>query len=124
MRTSRKWLSQYMDLSDLSLEELAEKITNAGLEVEAAYPLSSGTNLVIGQIVECEMHPDSDHLHITKVDLGDEIVQIVCGAPNVAEGQKSSSPNLAPSCQEEKSKRSDPRPRIQWYDLRTFRTWR
>ncbi|WP_304976556.1 phenylalanine--tRNA ligase subunit beta [Dubosiella newyorkensis] len=88
MRTSRKWLSQYMDLSDLSLEELAEKITNAGLEVEAAYPLSSGTNLVIGQVVECEMHPDSDHLHITKVDLGDEIVQIVCGAPNVAEGQK------------------------------------
>lgn len=88
MRTSRKWLSQYMDLSDLSLEELAQKITDAGFEVEAAYPLSSGTNLVIGEVLTCVPHPDSDHLNVTTVNIGEEVLQIVCGAPNVAAGQK------------------------------------
>ena len=88
MRISRKWLSQYMDISDLSIEELASRITDAGLEVESVESQSQGTNLVIGQVIECTMHPDSDHLHCTKVDVGDEILSIVCGAPNVAEGQK------------------------------------
>ena len=88
MRISRKWLSQYMDISDLSIEELASRITDAGLEVESVESQSQGTNLVIGQVIECTMHPDSDHLHCTKVDVGDEILSIVCGAPNVAKGQK------------------------------------
>lgn len=88
MRISRKWLSQYMDISDLSIDELASRITDAGLEVESVESQSQGTNLVIGQVIECTMHPDSDHLHCTKVDIGDEIVSIVCGAPNVAVGQK------------------------------------
>lgn len=88
MLISRKWLSQYMDLSDISDAAFADAITQAGLEVEAIHPLSSGTNLAIGEVLSCEMHPDSDHLHICQVDLKDQVEQIVCGAPNVAKGQK------------------------------------
>lgn len=88
MRTSRKWLSRYMDLPELSAQELADKITRAGLEVEDVYPLASGSNLVIGEVLTCEPHPDSDHLHVTTVNVGDEVLDIVCGAPNVAAGQK------------------------------------
>lgn len=88
MIISRKWLSQYMDVSDLSIEELADKITNSGSEVEGIEKMSQGTNLVIGKVLECVDHPDSDHLHVCKVDLGEKIEQIVCGAPNVAAGQK------------------------------------
>lgn len=88
MIISRKWLSQYMDLSDLTMEEIADQITNAGLEVEGIERMSEGTNLVIGQVLSCVDHPDSDHLHVCQVNLGDHEEQIVCGAPNVAAGQK------------------------------------
>lgn len=88
MRISRKWLSQYMDVSDLTIEEMADKITDAGFEVEGIEHMSQGTNLVIGYVEECVDHPDSDHLHCTKVNVGDEVLSIVCGAPNVAAGQK------------------------------------
>lgn len=88
MRISKKWLSQYMDIDDLSIETIAEKITDAGFEVEGLIRMSQGTNLVIGKVLTCEPHPDSDHLHCCQVDLGKEIVPIVCGAPNVAAGQK------------------------------------
>ena len=88
MKTSRKWLSQYMDVSDLSIQEMADKITSAGLEVESVDYQSQGTNLVIGEVLTCKDHPDSDHLHITTVNIGTEILPIVCGAPNVAAGQK------------------------------------
>lgn len=77
-----------MDLADLTIEEIADKITDAGLEVEGIEKMSSGTNLVIGKVLSCEDHPDSDHLHVCQVDLGDSTQQIVCGAPNVAAGQK------------------------------------
>ena len=62
MIISRKWLSQYMDVSDLSIEELADKITNSGSEVEGIEKMSQGTNLVIGKVLECVDHPDSDHV--------------------------------------------------------------
>ena len=88
MITSKKWLSQYMDLSDVTVEELAEKLTTAGLEVEGLHPMAQGTNLTIGKVLECVDHPDSDHLHVCKVDLGDSVEQIVCGAPNCREGLK------------------------------------
>ena len=88
MLLSRKWLSQYMDVSDLTIEEIANKITSAGFEVEAIEKMSQGTNLVIGKVLTCQDHPDSDHLHCTTVDVGDEVLKIVCGAPNVAAGQK------------------------------------
>ena len=88
MKISKKWLSQYMDISDLSIEEIADKITSAGLEVEGIEKMSQGSNLVIGKVLTCEDHPDSDHLHVCQVDLGERTEQIVCGAPNVAAGQK------------------------------------
>lgn len=50
--------------------------------------MAEGTNLVIGKVLTCENHPDSDHLHVTTVDVGDEVLNIVCGAPNVKAGQK------------------------------------
>ncbi|MGM9809067.1 MAG: phenylalanine--tRNA ligase subunit beta, partial [Bacilli bacterium] len=90
MKVSLKWLSKYVDISDISPEELASKLTFAGIEVEEVQHLASGTNLVIGQIIECENHPDSNHLHILKVDCGSKIgiKQIVCGAPNARKGLK------------------------------------
>lgn len=88
MITSKKWLSQYMDLSDITAEELAEKLTTAGLEVEGLLPMAQGTNLTIGHVLECVDHPDSDHLHVCQVDVGDHTEQIVCGAPNCRAGLK------------------------------------
>lgn len=69
MRISRKWLSQYMDVSDLSIEEMADRITSAGLEVEGIERLAQGTNLVIGQVEECYPHPDSDHLNLSLIHI-------------------------------------------------------
>lgn len=88
MLTSKKWLSQYLDLSDITPEVLADKLTTAGNEVEGLEKMAQGTNLIIGQVLECSDHPDSDHLHVCKVDLKDKVDTIVCGAPNVAVGQK------------------------------------
>ncbi len=77
-----------MDLDGLSMEDIASRITDAGFEVEEIIPMSQGTNLVIGEVLTCKPHPDSDHLHVTTVNVGDEVLNIVCGAPNVAAGQK------------------------------------
>ena len=88
MKISEKWLRQYMDLGDLSMDDVAKAITDAGFEVEDVIPMSQGTNLVIGEVLTCKDHPNSDHLHCTTVNIGDEVVPIVCGAPNVAAGQK------------------------------------
>lgn len=85
---SLEWVSDYIDISDEDLEELAVKITKAGINVENV--ISNHINhLVIGEVVSCEMHPDSDHLHVCQVRIGkDDIQQIVCGAPNVRTGLK------------------------------------
>lgn len=88
MIISRKWLSQYMDITDLTTEKIADQFTSAGFEIEGIAKQSQGSNLVIGHVDSCKEHPDSDHLHICQVDLGDRVEQIVCGAPNVAKGQK------------------------------------
>lgn len=88
MIISKRWLSQYIDMNDMQMDEVAKKITNAGLEVETIEYASYGTNLVIGKVLECLQHPNSDHLHVCKVDIGNEILPIVCGAPNVAINQK------------------------------------
>lgn len=88
MKISEKWLKQYMDLSDITMEEAAKRITDAGFEVEEVIPMSQADNLVIGEVLSCGPHPDSDHLHVTTVNTGDEVLNIVCGAPNVAAGQK------------------------------------
>lgn len=88
MLISRKWLSQYMDISEFSSEEMAERITAAGLEVEGIEYGATATNLVIGYVESCVAHKDSDHLHVCQVNVGNTTQQIVCGAPNVAANQK------------------------------------
>jgi phenylalanyl-tRNA synthetase beta chain len=89
MLVSYKWLKDYVDLDGVTPEELADKITNSGIEVEhLTYPGADLTNIVVGKVMACTPHPKSDHLHLCRVDLGDETVQIVCGAPNVAAGLK------------------------------------
>lgn len=85
MKLSRKFLSDYIDTSDIALDQLANDMTSIGNEYDFAGKLINATNLVIGEVKECVMHPDSDHLHVCKVDIGSEILNIVCGAPNVRE---------------------------------------
>lgn len=91
MNISLNWLKEYLDI-DMSAAEVADALTSIGLEtgaVEEVESIRGGLRgLVIGRVLTCEAHPDSDHLHITTVDLGDgAATQIVCGAPNVAAGQ-------------------------------------
>ena len=88
MKVSYQWLSKYIDLKDVSASELADLLTRAGIEVESLEPLASGTQLVVGLVLECSPHPESDHLSLTKVNVGDRVLSIVCGAPNVRKDQK------------------------------------
>ncbi len=89
MKLSRKFVSDYIDLDpELSIEQIALDMTNVGNEFDSASPWVSCTNLVVGEVLECENHPDSDHLHVCQVDVGKEVLQIVCGAPNVRKGLK------------------------------------
>ncbi len=88
MKVSKKWLNDYVSIEDISSQELAERLTIAGLEVEGIERLAVKTDLVIGEVLTCQRHPDSDHLSITTVNLGEQVEQIVCGAPNIAQGQK------------------------------------
>lgn len=88
MNLSLNWLSHFVDLDGLSKDEIVERIIKAGFEVESISELGKGTNLIVGKVIECHDHPDSDHLHVTKVDIGKEVLNIVCGAPNCREGIK------------------------------------
>lgn len=92
MNISYKWLKEYVDF-DLTPQQTADALTSCGLEVDAleeVQTIKGGLKgLYVGKVLTCEMHPNSDHLHVTTVDLGrEEPQQIVCGAPNVAAGQK------------------------------------
>ena len=92
MNISYNWLKEYVDF-DLTPEEVAAALTSIGLEtgsVEEVQTIKGGLEgLVIGEVLTCIPHPNSDHMHVTTVNLGQgEPVQIVCGAPNVAAGQK------------------------------------
>ena len=93
MNISYKWLKEYIDF-DLTPQQVSEALTSLGLEVgalEEVETIKGGLKgLVVGEVLTCEMHPNSDHLHVTTVDLGNGEApsQIVCGAPNVAAGQK------------------------------------
>ena len=88
MKVSYKWLSSLVDLEGVDINEMAKQITEAGLEVEEITKLAQASSLVVGYVEECEMHPESDHLHVCKVNLGKETTQIVCGAPNMRKGLK------------------------------------
>ena len=91
MNISYKWLKEYVDF-DLTAQEVADALTSIGLEVDAVEEVQSIRGglqgLVVGHVLTCEPHPNSDHMHVCTVDLGTEQQQIVCGAPNVAAGQK------------------------------------
>ena len=88
MKLSLNWLSKFIDIKDLTTEEIMDKAVKAGFEVEEVTKIGQGTNLVVGKVLTCDDHPDSDHLHLTTVDVGDEVLNIVCGAPNCREGLK------------------------------------
>lgn len=90
MFVSYKWLQDYVDLTGVTADELAEKITKSGIEVEGVEILNKGIKgVVVGHVLEREQHPNADKLSKCLVDLGEgEPVQIICGAPNVAKGQK------------------------------------
>lgn len=87
MKLSKNFVKDYVDI-DVDIKTLAEDMTRVGNEYDSAGKLLNATKLVIGEVKECEMHPDSDHLHVCKVDIGSEILNIVCGAPNVRKGLK------------------------------------
>ena len=95
MILSTNFLKDYLDLKEYDFDneadiiKLADQMTLLGNEYDSASKLINATNLTIGEVVECEMHPDSDHLHVCKVNIGGgKIEQIVCGAPNVRKGLK------------------------------------
>lgn len=91
MKISYKWLRRYID-TELSVEEMSKILTDIGLEVEGVECIEAVRGglegVIIGEVLTCVPHPDSDHLNITTVDYGQGAVQIVCGASNVAAGQK------------------------------------
>ena len=89
MKVSYNWLKEYLKC-DLTPEQVAEAMTSIGIEVDAVEVQDRGLDhVVVAQVLTCDAHPDSDHLHVTTVNDGSpEPVQVVCGAPNVAAGQK------------------------------------
>ena len=92
MNISFNWLKDYLKF-DLTAEEVGAILTSTGLEVEhmeTVEQIPGGlAGVVVAEVVECVAHPDSDHLHVTKLNVGEpELLQVVCGAPNVAQGQK------------------------------------
>ena len=89
MILSRKFVSDYIDLDDkLSINQIAEDMTRVGNEYDYCNKLIPCTNLIVGEVINCINHPDSDHLHVCDVNIGTEVLKIVCGAPNVRKGLK------------------------------------
>ncbi len=89
MLVSLQWLNQYVDIKDKSIDELENALTMIGQEVEAIEEKGKFLdNVVVGQVVEYGRHPEADKLSLCKVDVGEEVLQIVCGAPNHKEGDK------------------------------------
>lgn len=87
MRVSNSWLKELVDI-DVDAKDIADAMLHVGNEYESINELCPATDLVIGRVVSKRPHPDSDHLNVCEVDLGDKIYQIVCGAPNVEANQK------------------------------------
>ena len=90
MKVSLNLLKKFVDLEGLTPEEIATRLTFAGVEVESIERLASGSKLVVGEVIHSENMENSDHLHITKVNAGPKYgtLNIVCGAPNCREGLK------------------------------------
>ena len=91
MRLPLSWLNEFVKVDDIDPKDLAEKLTRAGLQVEAIETVGGAKLsdlIVVAEVLECEAHPNSDHLHVCKVTDGKETFQVVCGAPNMRQGIK------------------------------------
>lgn len=89
MLVSLNWLRNYVDIGSLSAEELGEKITKSGIEVDRIhYIAAESTGVVVGYVKTCDQHPNADKLNLCQVDVGHEQLQIICGASNIKQGQK------------------------------------
>ncbi len=90
MKIPISWLNEYVDVSDLTPRELSDKLTFSGVEVEGIETDGPALDehFVVGEVLECVPHPDSDHMHVCKVSIGKETLGIVCGAPNCRAGLK------------------------------------
>ncbi|WP_456488173.1 YtpR family tRNA-binding protein [Caminibacter pacificus] len=88
MIVTRRWLEEFIDLDGISTEEIINTLNRIGQEVEGYKKIEVPQNVVMGEVIECHKHPDADKLNVCKVNVGDEELQIVCGASNVAAGQR------------------------------------
>ena len=88
MKLSRKFVNDYTNLYKIDFKEYADAMLKMGNEYESMGPLVNVNGLIIGEVTSCEKHPESDHLHICKVNIGSEVLNIVCGAPNVRKSLK------------------------------------
>ena len=86
MIVTKSWLNEWIDLSDISTQTLAKTLNSIGLEVDRLKTYNVPKKIVFGKVLECEKHPDAEKLNVCKVDVGSEILQIVCGASNVKAG--------------------------------------
>ena len=77
-----EWVKDYIDIGDISPEELAERVTKTGINIEKIIS-NHINNLVIGEVISCKDHPNSDHLRVCEVNTGSKCIQVVCGASNV-----------------------------------------
>ncbi|AXH08725.1 phenylalanine--tRNA ligase subunit beta [Malaciobacter halophilus] len=87
MIVTRKWLEEFIDISKISTDDICKTLNSIGLEVDSLQKVRIASKVVVGKVLEKKKHPDADKLNICQVDIGEETVQIVCGAKNVAEGQ-------------------------------------
>jgi phenylalanyl-tRNA synthetase beta chain len=87
MIVTRKWLEEFIDLDGIDTEKIIETLNSIGQEVEGYKKIEVPQNVVVGEVLECTKHPNADKLNVCKVNVGDEVLQIVCGASNVAAGQ-------------------------------------
>ena len=87
MKLSRNFVSDYVDI-EVDSKTLAEGMTSIGNEYDSCSPLLPVSHLIIGEVIDCVNHPDSDHLHVCQVNIGKVVLQIVCGAPNIRKGLK------------------------------------
>lgn len=88
MLLSRKFVNDYTNLEKIDINEYANSMLKLGNEYDSITPLVKANKLVIGEVLECDPHPESDHLHVCRVDIKSEVLNIICGAPNVRAGIK------------------------------------
>ena len=87
MIVTKQWLNQFIDISNISTETICKTLNNIGLEVDSEKIFETPKGVVLGKVLDCIKHPDADKLSVCQVDIGSEILQIVCGAKNVARDQ-------------------------------------